>query len=156
MRHITSRIDTGSGQYRDNTAAYAQLVETLRERQEWAISGGPGRERSIERHLSRGKIPVRDRIDRVIDDDTPFLELSTLSGYGQYDDAAPGGGIITGIGTVHGVPYVSAIPLLGKLFSRTGSTEEQRNLLVFVTATVLSERGESLRAKPMPLGALPP
>ena len=106
MRHITSRIDTGSGQYRDNTAAYAQLVETLRERQEWAISGGPGRERSIERHLSRGKIPVRDRIDRVIDDDTPFLELSTLSGYGQYDDAAPGGGIITGIGTVHGVPYV--------------------------------------------------
>lgn len=58
--------------------------------------------------------------------------------------------------TVHGVPYVSSIPILGKLFSRTGATEEQRNLLVFVTATVLSERGESLRVQPPPLDAPPP
>jgi type IV pilus assembly protein PilQ len=58
--------------------------------------------------------------------------------------------------TVHGVPYVSSIPLVGKLFSRTGSTEEQRNLLVFVTATVLSERGESLRVRPSPPEASPP
>jgi len=42
----------------------------------------------------------------VIDDDTPFLELSTLSGFGQYDDSAPGAGIVTGIGLVHGAPYV--------------------------------------------------
>jgi len=106
MRQIESRIDTGSREYATNHEAYRQLVATLRERQQTAIDGGPGRARSIERHLARGKIMVRDRIDMVIDDDTPFLEFSTLSGYGRYGDTAPGGGIITGIGVVHGVPYV--------------------------------------------------
>ena len=106
MRPIESRIDTGSTQYITNQAAYERLVATLSERLEWAISGGPGRERSIQRHLERGKVMVRDRIDMVIDDDTPFLEFSTLSGYGQYDNSAPGAGIITGIGVVQGAPYV--------------------------------------------------
>lgn len=106
MRAIVSRIDTGSAGYSTNSAAYGELTATLRERMQWAIDGGSGRERSIERHLARGKTLVRDRIHMVIDDDTPFLELSTLSGYGQYDDAAPGAGIVTGIGLVHDVPYV--------------------------------------------------
>lgn len=106
MRVLESRIDTGSERYAENRSAYASMLETLRERQKWAIEGGPGRAKSIERHLARGKVLVRDRIDLVIDDDTPFLELSTLSGFGQYDDAAPGAGIVTGIGLVHGVPYV--------------------------------------------------
>ena len=106
MRTISSRIDTGSAQYTDNRAAYEKLVATLRDRQQVAIDGGAGRERSIERHLSRGKVLVRDRIDMVTDANTPFLEFSTLSGYGQYDDEVPGGGIVTGIGIVHGVPYV--------------------------------------------------
>ena len=106
MRRIESRIDPASAEFSTNRDAYLQLMATLRERQQWAISGGPGRERSIERHLSRGKVMVRDRIDMVTDDHTAFLELSTLSGFGQYDDAAPGAGIVTGIGIVHGVPYV--------------------------------------------------
>jgi 3-methylcrotonyl-CoA carboxylase beta subunit len=106
MRAIESRIDTGSAQYASNRDSYVELVETLRERQTWAVNGGPGRERSIERHLARGKVIVRDRIDMVIDEGTPFLEFSTLSGYAQYDNSAPGAGIITGIGVVHGVPYV--------------------------------------------------
>ncbi len=106
MNPIESRIDTGSTAFAENRAAYEQLVETLRERQRWAIEGGPGRDRSIERHLARSKLMVRDRIDAVIDDGTPFLELSTLSGYGQYDDEVPGAGMVTGIGVVHGVPYV--------------------------------------------------
>ncbi|MEM9609413.1 MAG: carboxyl transferase domain-containing protein [Actinomycetota bacterium] len=106
MNRIESRIDTGSAAFAANAAAYTELVETLRERQQWAIDGGPGRERSIERHLGRGKVMVRDRIDHVIDGGTPFLELSTLSGYGQYDDEVPGAGMVTGIGLVHGVPYV--------------------------------------------------
>ena len=106
MRAIDTRIDTGSAQYVTNREAYEQLVATLRERQQWAIDGGRGRERSIERHLARGKVMVRDRIDMVIDDGTPFLEFSTLSGYGQYGDSAPGAGIITGVGVVQGVPYV--------------------------------------------------
>jgi 3-methylcrotonyl-CoA carboxylase beta subunit len=106
MRRIDSRIDTGSTGYATNQAAYLQLAKTLRERQQWVIDGGAGRTRSIERHRERGKVLVRDRIDMVIDDDTPFLELSTLSGYGQYEDSAPGAGIVTGIGVVQGVPYV--------------------------------------------------
>ena len=106
MRAIETRIDTGSTQYATNREAYQQLVTTLRDRQGWAIEGGPGRERSIERHLDRGKVMVRDRIDMVIDEGTPFLEFSTLSGYGQYDNSAPGAGIVTGVGVVQGVPYV--------------------------------------------------
>ncbi|MDG2304970.1 MAG: carboxyl transferase domain-containing protein [Candidatus Binatia bacterium] len=106
MRVLESRVDAGSARYAENFAAYEKILATLRERQTWAIEGGAGRARSIERHLARGKVLVRDRIDLVIDDGTPFLELSTLSGYGQYEDAAPGAGIITGIGLVHGVPYV--------------------------------------------------
>ena len=106
MRQIASRVDTGSAQYAANRDAYLGLVATLRERQQWAIDGGDGRARSIERHLARGKVMVRDRIDMVIDEGTPFLELSTLSGWGQYGNSAPGAGIVTGIGLVHGTPYV--------------------------------------------------
>jgi 3-methylcrotonyl-CoA carboxylase beta subunit len=106
MRALETRIDARGAAFETNRAAYQQLVDTLRERQQVVLDGGPGRARSIERHLSRNKILVRDRIDCVIDDGTPFLELSTLSGFGQYDDGAPGAGIVTGIGLVHGVPYM--------------------------------------------------
>ena len=106
MRPIDSRIDPRSAVFGENRAAYEGLLATLRERQQEAIDGGPGRARSIERHLGRGKIMVRDRIDCVIDDGSPFLELSTLSGFGQYGDEAPGAGIVTGIGLVHDVPWM--------------------------------------------------
>ena len=106
MNRITSRIDTGSPEYAINREAYVSDVATLKERQQWAIDGGEKRQRSIERHHSRGKIMVRDRIDLVTDHNTPFLEFSTLSAFGQYDDEAPGAGIVTGIGVVHGVPWV--------------------------------------------------
>ncbi|MGA0355724.1 MAG: carboxyl transferase domain-containing protein, partial [Ilumatobacteraceae bacterium] len=106
MRVVETRVDAGSAAFGENREAYRALVDTLRERMRWAIDGGPGRERSIERHLARGKVMVRDRIDMVTDENTPFLEFSTLSGWGQYGDEVPGGGIVTGIGVVHGVPYV--------------------------------------------------
>lgn len=106
MRVISSRIDTGSATFAANAAAYQEMVSVLRERQRWVIDGGDGRERQIERHLGRGKVMARDRIDLVTDDGTPFLELSMLSGWGQYDDAAPGAGMVTGIGIVCGAPYV--------------------------------------------------
>jgi 3-methylcrotonyl-CoA carboxylase beta subunit len=106
VKRVESTIDPRSAQFEENRVAYLALIETLKERMRWAIDGGPGRERSIERHRDRGKVMVRDRIDMVIDDGTAFLELSTLSGWGQYDGSAPGAGIVTGIGLVHGVPYV--------------------------------------------------
>jgi 3-methylcrotonyl-CoA carboxylase beta subunit len=106
VRVIVSKLDRGSSQFAANTAANEQLVATLKERQQFAIAGGNGRQRSIERHLARGKILVRDRIDMVIDEGTAFLEFSTLAAFGQYDDSAPGAGIVTGIGVVHGTPFV--------------------------------------------------
>ena len=106
MLPITSRIDTSSTEWAANTAAYEELTATLTERLQWAINGGPKRRRSIERHLARGKVMVRDRIDMVVDDGSPFVELSTLAAYGQYDDEAPGAAIVTGIGLVHGVPWM--------------------------------------------------
>ncbi len=106
MRPIESAIDTGSAQFKANTKAYHELLETLEERMEWAIRGGRNRQRSIERHLERGKVMVRDRIDMVTDTATPFLEFSTLGGWDQYDNEVPGAGIVTGVGLVHGVPYV--------------------------------------------------
>jgi 3-methylcrotonyl-CoA carboxylase beta subunit len=106
MRALETRIDPRSPEFGRNREAYRGLVAVLRERQREVLEGGPGRERSIERHLARGKLMVRDRIDCVIDDGSPFLELSTLSGFGQYGDEAPGAGIVTGIGLVHGVPWV--------------------------------------------------
>ena len=106
MRRFNSRIDTRSQAFEDNQAAYTELMTVLKERQEYAIQGGPGRERSIERHHERGKILARDRIDLVIDHGTPFLEFSTLAGWDQYDNGAPGAGIVTGVGVVQGAPYV--------------------------------------------------
>ncbi|NNE11802.1 MAG: methylcrotonoyl-CoA carboxylase, partial [Ilumatobacter sp.] len=106
MRRIVSKIETNSEQFAANFEHNVNETLALRERQQWAIDGGPGRERSIERHQSRGKILVRDRIDMVIDEGTAFMELSTLAAYGQYDDEVPGAGIVTGIGVVHGVPWM--------------------------------------------------
>ncbi|MDG2112265.1 MAG: carboxyl transferase domain-containing protein [Actinomycetota bacterium] len=106
MRRFVSRVDTRSEAFETNRAAYVGLMETLRERQQYAIEGGPGRERSIARHHERGKILARDRIDLVIDHGTPFLEFSTLAGWDQYDNGAPGAGIVTGVGVVEGAPYV--------------------------------------------------
>ncbi|MGB0822314.1 MAG: carboxyl transferase domain-containing protein, partial [Ilumatobacteraceae bacterium] len=103
---IPTRIDSSSELFATNTTAYQELVATLRERQQIAIDGGHGREKSIDRHHARGKVMARDRIDLVTDDNTPFLEFSTLAAWGQYNDEAPGAGIVTGIGVVHGVPWV--------------------------------------------------
>ena len=106
MRQFASRIDPRSNEFGKNAAAYADLLAVLRERQQFAISGGAGRERSIERHHARGKILPRDRIDLVCDADTPFMELSTLASWELYDNSAPGAGIVTGIGVVCRVPWM--------------------------------------------------
>ena len=106
MRRIHSKIDTRSDRFAVNFDHNVDEVLQLRERQQYAIDGGPGRDRSIDRHLSRGKVMVRDRIDMVIDEGTAFMELSPLAAWGQYDDQVPGAGIVTGIGLVHGVPWM--------------------------------------------------
>src|SRR5499426_4294102 len=76
------------------------LVEQLRERRREAALGGPQRVR--ERHIGRGKLLPRDRVTRLIDPGTPFLELSPLAANGMYDDAIHGAGLITGVGRIEG------------------------------------------------------
>jgi len=98
---MTSRIDTRSDTFRRNAEAYAGLLAQLRERLAWAQAGGG--EKLMARHLARGKLPVRERIDALLDPGSPFLELSALAGWGLYGNEVPGAGVVTGIGRVSGV-----------------------------------------------------
>ncbi|MFC5060646.1 carboxyl transferase domain-containing protein [Actinomycetospora atypica] len=81
-------------------AGHAELVDDLRSKLATVRLGGP--ERSRTRHVERGKLLPRDRVDALLDPSSPFLELSPLAAYGMYDDAAPGAGIITGVGRIAG------------------------------------------------------
>ena len=83
--------------YRDEHLA---LVAQLRDKLATAALGGSQKAR--ERHVSRGKLLPRDRVDGLLDPGSPFLELSPLAADGMYDDESPGAGIITGIGQVSG------------------------------------------------------
>src|SRR6186997_1600000 len=77
-----------------------ELVAELRERTALVAQGGG--ERSLERHRSRGKLPARERVDRLLDPGTAFLELNALAAWDVYDGAAPSAGIVTGIGVIEG------------------------------------------------------
>jgi 3-methylcrotonyl-CoA carboxylase beta subunit len=79
---------------------HRDLVGELRERLRVSALGGP--EPVRQRHISRGKLLPRERVDTLLDPGSPFLELSPLAANGMYDDAAPGAGLITGIGRVSG------------------------------------------------------
>lgn len=81
-------------------ATQATLAAELRDRLSIAALGGP--ERSRERHVSRGKLLPRDRIDELLDEGSPFLEIAPLAADGLYGGEAPGAGVIAGIGLVHG------------------------------------------------------
>ena len=90
-----------------NADAMRALVDDLRTRTDaLARNGAGGDRRSIDRHRERGKLPVRERIDRLIDPGSAFLELSAHAANGLYDDEAPGAGIVTGIGQVEGIECV--------------------------------------------------
>ncbi len=107
MPVLRSRLDPAAADTRANHDAMAALVEDLRRRQsELADRGAGGDDRSIERHRERGKLPVRDRIDHLLDPGSAFLELSPLAANGLYDDDAPGAGIVTGIGRIEGTTCV--------------------------------------------------
>src|SRR3989440_8036129 len=97
---LASVVDTQSKEFRANAAAMRALVRGLEDKRAEASLGGP--QRSRERHVSRGKFLPRERVLRLIDPGTPFLELSPLAANGMYDDAIHGAGIITGIGRIEG------------------------------------------------------
>lgn len=80
------------------------VVQDLRTRLDRVAEGGGPRRR--ERDRERGKLPVRERIDRVVDQGSPFLELSPLAAEGMYDDEVPAAGIVTGVGRIDGQPVM--------------------------------------------------
>ncbi|MDD5371335.1 MAG: carboxyl transferase domain-containing protein [Anaerolineaceae bacterium] len=98
MESIISAIDTSDPEFERNCSYHSALTEDLRRRLAEIRQGGGGKYR--ERHEAQGKLFVRERIDRLIDAGSPFLELSPLAASGMYEGQAPGAGIVTGIGRV--------------------------------------------------------
>jgi acetyl-CoA carboxylase carboxyltransferase component len=97
---LETRVDRDAPDFAANRTRMEELVNELRERTAEIANGG-GAE-AIERHRSRGKMLARERIDRLIDPGSAFLELNALAAYGLYDGDAPAAGIVTGIGAVEG------------------------------------------------------
>ena len=97
---LKSNIQTSSPDYLANAEHHRGLAKELADRLESNRQGGGGEARS--KHESRGKLFVRDRIQQLLDPGSPFLELSALAGWDMYDNQAPGAGVVTGVGTVHG------------------------------------------------------
>jgi acetyl-CoA carboxylase carboxyltransferase component len=100
MDTLTSNIDTTSEAFRTNSARMERLVSELGERVRLVREGGGPK--YLERHRAQGKMPVRERIDTLLDPDSPFLELSSLAAWDVYENEAPAAGLVTGIGRVSG------------------------------------------------------
>ena len=114
-----------------------ELVAEVRERTAQVARGGG--EKATERHRSRGKLPARERVDRLVDPGTAFLELNALAAWELYDGGAPSAGIVTGIGVVEGRECVivandatvkggSYFPLTVKKHLRAQEVAEQNRL----------------------------
>ncbi len=138
MSHIQSQLNTRSPEFQGNREAMLAIVEDLREKVA-TISLGGG-ERSREKHLSRGKLLPRDRIETLLDDGSPFLEIGQFAGYQMYgNDNIAAGGLIAGIGRVNGqecmivandatVKGGTYYPITVKKHIRAQSIAEENNL----------------------------
>ncbi|MGH9142085.1 MAG: carboxyl transferase domain-containing protein, partial [Vicinamibacterales bacterium] len=100
MVALDSHIDAHDPTFHANRERMQRLISELRDRLGQAREGGGPK--YVERHRAQGKLPVRERIERLLDPGSPFLELSSLAATGMYDNDAPGAGIVTGIGRVSG------------------------------------------------------
>src|SRR5687767_9703408 len=100
MDVIETHIDPSSQRFQSNQERMSGLVAELRARTEAARQGGGPK--YLERHRDQGKLPVRERIDKLLDAGSPFLELSPLAAWDLYENDAPGAGLVTGVGRVSG------------------------------------------------------
>ena len=97
---LDSGVEVGSNEYQSNQAAMTALLAELGSHTAAACLGG-GTD-SITRHKSRGKFTARERIEKLVDPNTAFLEFSQLAAHGMYDGSAPSAGIVTGMGVISG------------------------------------------------------
>ena len=100
MDRLPTRVNRADTDFQNRRSHNLELVETLRERLDLVSQGGGGK--YVERHRSRDKMLARERIEKIIDPGTAFLELSPLAAYELYDGRANSAGIVTGVGMVHG------------------------------------------------------
>lgn len=137
MPKLTSAVDPQSPQYKSLHAHNSALVAELRDRVAQAARGGS--DRSRERHVSRGKLLPRDRVERLLDPGSPFLEVGQLAANGMYGDEAPAAGVIAGVGRVSGrevmivandptVKGGAYFPMTVKKHLRAQEIAEQNNL----------------------------
>jgi 3-methylcrotonyl-CoA carboxylase beta subunit len=123
--------------FRENVQQNAALLDQLRERMR--VGTGGGGPEAVQKHVARGKLVARDRISMLLDDGAEFLELSSLAAWDMYDNAAPGAGIVTGIGKVSGLDCVivandatvkggSYLPMTVKKHLRAQEVAEQNHL----------------------------
>ncbi|MDE2094573.1 MAG: methylcrotonoyl-CoA carboxylase, partial [Burkholderiales bacterium] len=106
MPVLASKLSPRSDDFKANAAAMRSLVDDLNARLAQVAQGGGDAARA--KHLARGKLLPRERVEMLLDPDTPFLEVAPLAALGMYQekggvDAAPGAGLIAGIGRVSGV-----------------------------------------------------
>src|SRR5436309_3517138 len=137
MAVLTSQLDRDAEEFARRRVRMEELVAELGERTAQVARGGG--EKATERHRSRGKLPARERIDRLVDPGTAFLELNALAAWELYDGGAPSAGIVTGIGVVEGRECVivandatvkggSYFPLTVKKHLRAQEVAEQNRL----------------------------
>ena len=100
MPVLTSKLNPRSEVFRASADQMRALVDDLNAKLATIAQGGG--EAARAKHSARGKLPPRERVEMLLDPDTPFLELAPLAALDLYDNAAPGAGIITGIGRVSG------------------------------------------------------
>ncbi len=101
MTIIESRLNPRAADFQANAQAMAEQVADLS--QQLARSAAGGGEAARARHTARGKLLPRERVRRLLDPGTPFLEVAPMAAHGMYRDEAPGAGLVTGIGRIHGV-----------------------------------------------------
>jgi acetyl-CoA carboxylase carboxyltransferase component len=137
MAVLTSQLDRDAEEFARRRERMEELASELRERTAQVARGGG--EKATERHRSRGKLPARERIDRLVDPGTAFLELNALAAWEIYGGDAPSAGIVTGIGVVEGRECVivandatvkggSYFPLTVKKHLRAQEVAEQNRL----------------------------
>ncbi len=100
MFRIESKINVNTPEFKQNQDEFLIILNEFRSILKQVRNGASPK--AVERHKKRGKLLARERIDLLIDPDTPFLELSPLAAYGEYDNQFPSAGIITGIGVIQG------------------------------------------------------
>ncbi|MBO9618843.1 MAG: methylcrotonoyl-CoA carboxylase [Niabella sp.] len=104
MYQIQSKVDPSAAAFKESKKTYEALMETFRQRLQSVVHDADSP--AVLKHKKRGKLLARERINNLMDPNTPFLELSPLAAFDMHDNQFPGAGIVTGIGIVHGRPVL--------------------------------------------------